>query len=220
MSIKYEILPIKNAKGMGFLHLFAHLHLHESITEDQLLSRIEESCSLTKGDVKASYSATQELLINEVAAGKHFHLPGIGTFSLSVKINNPKGKPAEKIRGNDIQVRTILFRPDASLLHHITQRVSFERANFSSLSHEYEEADILSLILDYLSTHNYINRRSLQELCHLRPTMARKWLRHFTTLGTLRKEGLPNAPIYFLNSLEAEEEPNSFPSPTSLYPQP
>lgn len=196
---------------MGFTHLFAHLHLLESMTEEHFLSRIEETCSLTKGDVKASILAIREHIINELAAGKHVHISGIGTFSLSVKINNPKGKPAEKIRGNDLQVRTIMFRPEAFLLRDIKQHVSFERADFSSLSHEYEEADIISLILGYLSTHNYLDRRSLQKLCHLRPTMARKWLRHFTASGLLRKEGNTNAPIYFLNSPEVEESTNGFP---------
>ena len=55
-------------------------------------------------------------------------------------------------------------------------------------------------IKEYISTNSYINRRVMETQFGLRQNVALKWLKHFTEIGVLRKEGERNSPIYFLNN--------------------
>lgn len=57
MSIKYEIHGIKNAKGEGKEQKYVHLFAREPQSDHALEDDIQASCSLTKADVRAAFSA-------------------------------------------------------------------------------------------------------------------------------------------------------------------
>ena len=198
MSIKYEIQSIKNSQGSGEERHFARIFEREPMTAEQLKSRIQASCTLTKGDIEATLSALREQMIHELSQGHRFYIPSIGYFSLSADLDMPDDKPIDKVRGDYISVRNIKFRPDAAMLHEVRGNVRFERATFSSESSLYTEEVLLAKIKEYLSTNHYINRRIMERQFALRESAALRWLRHFTATGVLKKEGARNAPVYFL----------------------
>lgn len=61
---------------------------------------------------------------------------------------------------------------------------------------------MLEKIKEYLSTNICINRRAMEIHFGLRQNSALKWLKHFTEIGVLRKEGARNSPVYFMNKQE------------------
>ena len=201
MSIKYEIHSLPNAQGSGKEQLFARIFELPCMTPDELASRIQASSSLTKGDVQAALSALSEIMEQCLAAGNRFYLPSIGYFSLSVELDKPEERPVEKVRGNHLRVRSINFRPDASLLRKVRGKAQFEKAPFSSKSRKYSEEDLLAKLKAYLAVHFCINRRGMEAEFGLRQSAALKWLKHFTETGVLRKAGARNSPVYFLNNL-------------------
>lgn len=202
MSIKYEIHSIKNSQGTGEERNFARIFEHEPMTAKQLKSQIQASCSLTEGDIEATLSALRDHMIYELSHGNRFYIPSIGYFSLSVDLNMPEDKPIEKVRGDYISVRNIKFRPDATMLQEVKNNVSFERATFSSKSNKYTEDVLLAKIREYLSTNHCINRRDMERLFGLRQSAALRWLKHFTEIGVLKKEGARNSPVYFMEKQE------------------
>ena len=199
MSIKYEIHSIKNSQGTGEERNFARIFEHEPMTAEQLKNHIQDSCSLTKGDIEATLSALREHMIHELSHGNRFYIPSIGYFSLSVDLDMPEDKPIDKVRGDYISVRNIKFRPDAAMLQEVKRHVHFERADFSSKSSKYTEEEMLEKIKAFLATNICINRRDMELQFGLRQGTALKWLKHFTQTGDLRKEGARNSPVYFLN---------------------
>lgn len=199
MGIKYEIQSIRNSQGSGEEREFARIYENPPMTADQLENRIQASCSLTKADVKAALSALREYMIRELSCGNRFYIPSIGYFSLSASLDMPDGKPVGKVRGGYVKVRNIKFRPDASMLQEIKDKVNFERAAFTTKSKEHTEEAVLAKITEYLSVNRCINRRELETLLGLRQNTALKWLKHFTEKGVLKKVGKWNSPVYFLN---------------------
>lgn len=139
MSIKYEIHGIKNAKGEGKEQKYVHLFAHEPQSDHALEDDIQASCSLTKADVRAAFSALRDHMVRALASGSRFHLPGVGYFSLSVGLDAPDDLPDDKMRADYIRLRNIRFRPERSLLSEVGSGVSFERAAFSSRSRQYTE---------------------------------------------------------------------------------
>lgn len=198
MSIKYEIQSIKNSQGTGEERHFARIFEGIPMSAEQLESHIQTSCSLTKGDVEATLSALRENMIRELSQGNRFYIPTIGYFSLSVDLDMPKDRPVDKARADYISVRNIKFRPDASMLKKVKMNTRFERAKFSTKSKATTEEIMLKKIKEYLSTNCCINRRTMETLFGLRQNAALKWLKHFTEIGVLRKEGAVNSPVYFL----------------------
>ena len=198
MSIKYEIHSIKNSQGTGEERNFARIFEHEPMTAKQLKSHIQATCSLTEGDIEATLSALREHMIHELSHGNRFYIPYIGYFSLSVDLNMPDDKPIDKVRGDYISVRNIKFRPDATMLQEVKNKVRFERADFSSKSSKYTEEEMLEKIKGFLATNHCINRRDMEMQFGLRQSVALKWLKHFTEIGALKKDGARNSPVYFL----------------------
>ena len=199
MSIKYEIHSIKNSKGTGEEQEFVRIFENPSQTDQQLENHIQDNCSLTKGDVRATLIALRDSMIHELSHGNRFHIPEIGYFSLAVGLDMPDDKPMEKVRGDYISVRNIKFRPDAGLLDEVKGKARFERAKFSSKSRQYTEEELLARIREYLAANNCITRRDLELNFGLRQSAALKCLKHFTEIGILKKEGARNSPVYFLN---------------------
>lgn len=199
MSIKYEIHSIKNSKGTGEEQEFVRIFENPSQTDQQLENHIQDNCSLTKSDVRATLIALRDSMIHELSHGNRFHIPEIGYFSLAVDLDMPDDKPMEKVRGDYISVRNIKFRPEAELLNEVKGNARFERAKFSSKSRQYTEEELLARIKEYLATNNCITRRDLELNFGLRQSAALKCLKHFTEIGILKKEGARNSPVYFLN---------------------
>ena len=199
MSIKYEIHSIKNSKGTGEEQEFVRIFENPSQTDQQLENHIQDNCSLTKGDVRATLIALRDSMIHELSHGNRFHIPEIGYFSLAVDLDMPDDKHMEKVRGDYISVRNIKFRPEAELLNEVKSNARFERAKFSSKSRQYTEEELLSRIREYLAANNCITRRDLELNFGLRQSAALKCLKHFTEIGILKKEGARNSPVYFLN---------------------
>ena len=199
MSIKYEIHSIKNSKGTGEEQEFVRIFENPSQTDLQLENHIQDNCSLTKGDVRATLIALRDSMIHELSHGNRFHIPEIGYFSLAVDLDMPDDKHMEKVRGDYISVRNIKFRPEAELLNEVKSNARFERAKFSSKSRQYTEEELLSRIREYLAANNCITRRDLELNFGLRQSAALKCLKHFTEIGILKKEGARNSPVYFLN---------------------
>ena len=165
---------------------------------DQLESHIEESCSLTKSDMEATLSALRAAMIRELSQGKRFHLPSIGSFSLSVDLNLPEGKSVDKMRGDYINVRNLNFRPDTPMLREIKNNAHFERANVSTQSNHFTEEHILTQIKAFFKTHTYITRRDFESLFGFRRSYATKWLKHFRECGVLKQSGPANSAVYLL----------------------
>lgn len=198
MAIKYEIHSIQNAQGNGEERKFVRLQDHEPMTPKQIEQHIEQACSLTRGDVKAVMTALHDLIVTELSHGARFHIPEVGYLSLAVTTELPEGRPMEKVRGDNIRLRNINFKPTQELLKEVSRNVHFERSRFSSKSKRYTEEELWNKIQAYLQENEYICRRDLEMDFHLRQQTALKWLKLFTEKGLLVKKGAFNAPVYFL----------------------
>lgn len=200
MSIKYEIRSIENSEGSGEMRHFARIVDNPPMTANQLERHIQETCSVTKGDIEAVLSAVRDCMVNELLRGNRFYLPYIGYFSLSVDLDMPEGKPIDKVRADYISVRQIRFRPEKTMLQEVKEGARFERATSSSVSKKYDEDELQERLTAYLAEHTYVNRRVMERLFGMRQSAALHWLKHFTETGLLKKEGAKNAPMYFLNN--------------------
>lgn len=196
MELKYDIYALQNAEGTGEERKFVKLMQQEPMGADELARRIEERCSLTKGDVKAVLSALRDCAVQEMSGGKRFYVPELGYFSLAVGLEKNDDAEDKKIRGNDIRLRGINFRPEKQLVKEITKKVRFVRSQHTSQSTRYTEQDLWDKLCAYFEKNRILTSRAMQREFALTQYAANKWLAGFVAKGLLVKDGTRHAPIY------------------------
>ena len=198
MELKYDIYTIKNAVGSGESRQYVRLVQYEPMDEKQLQTKIQNKCSLTKGDVAAVLAELHDIAVEELANGNRLFIPGIGYFSLSASLEMLEDKPEKKITGREVRITGINFRPEATLLREVQRCVHFVRSRYSSQSTQYTEEKMLAKIKDYLQDNRYITSSIMRMQFGLTRYTTDKWLKLFCDKGILVKDGPPHSPIYFL----------------------
>jgi len=168
------------------------------MTEKQLQEKIQNRCSLTKGDVAAVLAELHDLLVEEFSMGHRFYIPEIGYFSMSASLEMPEENPDKKITGKEVRITGINFRPEEKLMKEVQRNVHFVRSLYSNQSTKYSEEKMLEKIKEYLQENRYITTRIMRIHFGLTPYMAQKWLTYFCEKDIMVKEGTQHAPIYFL----------------------
>ena len=62
MELRYDIYTLNNAQGTGEKRQYVRIVQHEPMTEKQLQEKIQNRCSLTKGDVAAVLAELHDLM--------------------------------------------------------------------------------------------------------------------------------------------------------------
>ena len=198
MELNYDIYTLDNVQGTGKKRKYVRIVQHEPMSEKQLLEKIQNRCSLTKGDVAAVLAELHDLCVEEFSMGHRFYIPEIGYFSLSAGLEMPEDNPDKKVTGKEVRITGINFRPEGKLMEEIQRNVHFKRSRYSNQSAKYSEETMLEKIKDYLQENRYITARVMRILFGLTPYMSQTWLSHFCEKDVMVKEGTKHAPIYFL----------------------
>lgn len=198
MEIKYELHKIENSQGTGNSRVYIQLRNNKSMTPDELMQEIQDSCTLKAADVKAVMTEISEIAIRELADGNKFYLPGIGYLSLAVGNTPPDKKANGKLTGKDVYLKNIRFRPEKKFIGEIKRGVSFTKSDYSTLSARYTEEGLWAKVADYLAIHRYLTRQAMRTEFGLSQYMTRRWLARFVESGRLKKDGTRQQDLYFL----------------------
>ncbi len=198
MELKYDIYTLRNSQGTGEDRQYVRILQHEPMSEKALQERIQNRCSLTKGDVAAVLAELHDIAVQEFSEGRRFYIPEIGYFSLSASLEVPEENPDKKVTGKEVRITGINFRPEAQLLQEVQQKAHFVRSRYTNQSTPYTEEKLLAKIQEYLKSNRYITARIIRYQFGLTQYTTQKWLKHFCEKGILVKDGTPRSPIYFL----------------------
>ena len=141
MELKYDIYTLNNAQGTGEKRQYVRIVQHEPMTEKQLQEKIQNRCSLTKGDVAAVLAELHDLLVEEFSMGHRFYIPEIGYFSMSASLEMPEENPDKKITGKEVRITGINFRPEEKLMKEVQRNVHFVRSLYSNQSTKYSAGE-------------------------------------------------------------------------------
>ena len=155
----------------------------QTITLDDIVSRISERCTLSKGDIKAVISELSTEIENGLLSGKQVNIPEIGNFSLSLRA--PKDADPKKTHAQSIQIKRIEFRADHKLRQNVKNNAVFERSRDKVHSAYISIYDIDALLIDYFDEHSFITRKKFEDLCHLTRSTATRHLKRLMDEGRL-----------------------------------
>ncbi len=196
MDIFYEIHSLRNQRGEGKEKEYVVLRNGRPMSDEEMESSIEASCTLTKADVRGLWAAFRELALEELSKGHRVHLPGIGWLSLSVGLDKRAREKDYKIKGSDIRLRGIHFLPEHKLREEVSRSVSFKRSAYSTESVGYETEQLWARLEEWFSRQGAINCSTMEKEFGLSRYKATKWLRLFVGQGRLRKAGTNRNHVY------------------------
>ena len=198
MMIKYDIQHLSNAQGKGISRPYVQLSMQHLSPPAELEEMAERNTTLTRADMRAALSVVAEFVKTQLARGSRVHLPGLGYFALAASIDRPADEGQQPIKGSDIRVRTVKFKPEAALLELLRRNVGFRRSAPAQVSRKYTQAELSALLTDYLKEHRYITCRTFRAEFQLCSTQAYAWLKQLCDIGMLRREGNGHCVFYTL----------------------
>lgn len=198
MAIKIDIHSIENANGTGTAQPYVKLIPQPARTAEELEEEIQDACTLTRSDIRAVLTALRAVIQRDLANRGAIHLPEIGYLTLRLQNRFPKDKDIQKLKGNYVGVRNILFRPEATLLRDVRRDARFKRLDGTTQSRQWTADALRDDLTAYLRTDRFITCRTMQERYHLTRYTATRWLQQFIDDGLLLKQGSRNSPLYVL----------------------
>lgn len=176
MKIKFDAYEIaqsplhavgKNYSRPGVVH-------PQTIPTSDIMEKASGECTLTTIDISAVIGSLARHLRLQLLQGHAVHIDGIGTFSLSLKFDNPTIS-REDITARNVQVAGVNFTPDHDLLASLQHEATFERAT-AYRSTPVTEAEAVLALRKYFTDHKAITKRTFQMLLGLKYGRATKLL--------------------------------------------
>lgn len=195
MTIKYDLyeIPVNGEEDEESVKLYPRVLTKGTIDTERLAKRIEESTSMTVGDVLSVLSSLGYLVSDYLAEGYQIYIEGLGYFRISA--TSPLVSSPKEIRAESIKFKTIKFRPEQSVKKKLA-RVKFIRSEIKNHSVKLSDEAIEEILTDYFSSHSYITRAEFQNECGFTKTTALKKLNNLIRKKKLKKTGLYSFPIY------------------------
>lgn len=178
----------------GNTKLHARIILNGKIGTNELRTRIQKRCTLTKTDVSSVLDALSEEMGNELREGRQVHLDGIGYFYPSLKCTEPI-HPDTPRKNTKVALKGIQFRSDQQLKNSIGF-VKLQHSKYSRHSEKLSEVEIDMRLKVYFSENKVLTRRKFESICNLTRTTAATRLKSLRETGKLENIGLRTQPIY------------------------
>lgn len=183
---------------------------------NEIIEHLQQHHHLSTVYTEPLFNQLPRVIVEYLTENKNVHINGLGTFSLRLGFrpseDDAEAKPVytdpTRITGNDVQIDSIIFKPDKDFLSLLRQQsLHYEnaigRGNVGHTS-RYTEQQIQAQLRSYLSEHPFITRRQLMDLLHLTDHTARQWLERLTSepKALLQGEKVGTTFIYRLRTPE------------------
>ncbi len=164
------------------------------IDTKQLARDIQQSCSLTRSDVKGMLAALADKMAQYLSEGKRVYLEDIGYFKVNLQCNQEVTTIDDKGVGK-VSFKSISFRADERLKE-VMKRTKIHRSNYKPHSMPITEEEIEAKLTEHFATNPIITRRQFQFLCQLLKPTACRIIKRLADEGKLKNIASSRNPVY------------------------
>lgn len=194
MAALYDLFRTPQQKGETKVRYHARSVVTGKTSTKDLIRTISKRSAFKEGVVTGVLIALEEVLRDELAAGKSVQLDGVGAFRISAK--SPSVRDRHEIRAESIEFKGVVYKADKQLLKKLSG-TKFMRTKYSQCSNEISEIEIDGLLMEYFKEHDYITTKEMQQICGLSNATALRRLKERVKAGKLSHPGHLRAPFYF-----------------------
>lgn len=194
MAALYDLFRTPQQKGKTKVRYHARSVVTGKTSTKDMIRTISKRSAFKEGVVTGVLIALEEVLRDELAAGKSVQLDGVGAFRISAK--SPSVRDRHEIRAESIEFKGVVYKADKQLLKKLSG-TKFMRTKYSQCSNEISEIEIDGLLMEYFKEHDYITTKEMQQLCGLSNATALRRLKERVKTEKLSHPGHLRAPFYF-----------------------
>lgn len=164
------------------------------VDTEQLARDIQQSCSLTRSDVKGMLAALADKMAQYLSEGKRIYLEDIGYFKVNLECNQEITEIDDKGVGK-VSFKSISFRADERLKK-IMKRTKIHRSNLKPHSMPLTNEEIEAKLTEHFATNPAITRRQFQFLCQILKPTACRIIKRLVEEGKLKNIASSRSPVY------------------------
>lgn len=164
------------------------------VDTEQLARDIQQSCSLTRSDVKGMLAALADKMAQYLSEGKRVYLEDIGYFKVNLECNQEITEIDDKGVGK-VSFKSISFRADERLKK-IMKRTKIHRSNLKPHSMPLTNEEIEAKLTEHFATNPAITRRQFQFLCQILKPTACRIIKRLVEEGKLKNIASSRSPVY------------------------
>lgn len=164
------------------------------VDTEQLARDIQQSCSLTRSDVKGMLAALADKMAQYLSEGKRVYLEDIGYFKVNLECNQEITEIDDKGVGK-VSFKSISFRAD-EWLKKIMKRTKIHRSNLKPHSMPLTNEEIEAKLTEHFATNPAITRRQFQFLCQILKPTACRIIKRLVEEGKLKNIASSRSPVY------------------------
>lgn len=197
MSIQFDFYHTPSPEGIANEkqpHYHARVVAKQTIDSDNIVRRISERSSLSKGDIMAVLSELRDVVKQSLLEGNNVQLNGLGVYSLTLEA--PEDASPTKTHAQNISIKRIDFRADRKLRKEIMAEAHFERSTTKNHSAHISIYEVDALLVDYFEEHTYITRQRFETLCQFTRNTALRHLKRLVNEGRLINTNTSHNPNY------------------------
>ena len=197
MSIQFDFYNTPSPEGIineKKSRYHARVVTKQTLDSEDIIKRISERCTLSKGDITAVLSELRDVVKQGLLDGNNVLLNGLGEYSLTLEA--PKDASPTKTHAQNISVKRIDFRADRKLRKEIMSEAHFERSLTKKHSAHISIYEVDALLVDYFEEHTYITRQSFETLCQFTKNTALRHLKRLVDEGRLINTNTSRNPNY------------------------
>ena len=207
---KYVMRKMNDLQGKGYTPTFPHLLNAGMISTHELALYIEKATSYTVGDVKGLLEVLSDYIANKTAQGHSVKLDGLGVFSATLGF--VEGKEREEESGPhrnaaSVQVRSIRFRPDRSLIGRAITYCHLERAKTTQTTLLIPTREgRLAAALDFIRANSFLRIADYVALTGLPRSTATLELLDFRNEEVISTRGRGTHKVYVAGRAQIEND--------------
>jgi len=182
MALRFDMRPLSSGLGAA-TQRFPQTTSQEKINLVDLLAEIEHNTTMTTADALGVITELKRLLVKHLSQGARVKVDGLGSFSVQLQVKKEARTKiaADKVTGKDVEVKSVNFIPDATLMGdlEIVAVPERERGVFKLSDTTLSPDERLAKLKAYLKKNGSIYCADYEKLVGLRKSTALKELNAF-----------------------------------------
>ena len=194
MSLLYEFYRNPQPDGTEKRTYHPRVVASGRVDTEQLARDIQQSCSLTRSDVKAMLAALADKMTQYLSEGKRVYLEDIGYFKVNLQCNQEVTDIDDKGVGK-VSFKSISFRADERLKKSM-KNTKIHRSNYKPHSMPLTDEQIEAKLTEHFTTKTFITRHEFQILCQILKPTACRIIKRLVEEGKLKNIASSRSPVY------------------------
>lgn len=160
MAFQYDLHENPNPNGTNKKRYHARPANNGTMSSEQLIQHMSKHNGLSEAINASILMTLHEVLVERLSEGENINIPGLG--NLQATLSCPETRTPNATRAGSIKIKSVKLKAEKALIKDVAEKTKFVRTRLKAHSKEYGDEQLVSLLITYFESHDFITRRTLE----------------------------------------------------------